>query len=95
LKEAKVSLSLVRELRGFMELYSTTKPDYDYFDWKHGTTFSVFAENFEEKAQAIEAKVARALNGFDEEEAKTHGKPPVIEVALGLQSSSPGSISHP
>ncbi len=44
------SQALVKELKGFVELYSAYQLDYDYFDYKHSPTFSLFIENFEMKA---------------------------------------------
>jgi hypothetical protein len=53
--------NLIREIKALLELYSSYQLDYDYFDYKHGSTFSLFVENLEHKAQSIEDKVAKAL----------------------------------
>jgi hypothetical protein len=66
--EVKAPRSLNRELNAFLELYSSYQPDYDYHDYKNQVTFSLFAENFEQKVQALEAKVADAVNNEQEEE---------------------------
>ena len=48
-------------MTGLLELYSSYQLDYDYYDYKHGTTFSLFVENLENKVQVIEDKVASAM----------------------------------
>lgn len=48
-----------------MELYSSYQLDYDYYDYKNGSTFSLFVENLEVKVQKIEEKVAKILNQAD------------------------------
>lgn len=55
-----------REIKSFTELYSTYQLDYNYYDYKHQTTFSLFVDNFEMKAQQIEDKVTKVLNGFSD-----------------------------
>lgn len=49
-------------MKSLLELYSSYKLDYDYYDYKNGLTFSLFVENFETKVQIIEEKVANVLN---------------------------------
>lgn len=76
LKNAGASSSLIREMKGTLELYSSYHLDYDYFDFKNGPTFSLFVENLEHKVQAIEDKVAKAMesSGRDEESDEEDGK---------------------
>jgi hypothetical protein len=37
-------------MKAMLELYSTYQLDYDYYDYKNGSTFSLYVENMEEKA---------------------------------------------
>lgn len=45
-------------MKAFTELYSTYQLEYDYYDYKNQMTFTLFIENFEAKAQALEARAA-------------------------------------
>lgn len=80
LKNAGASSTLTREMKGLLELYSSYQLDYDYYDYKNGSTFSLFVENLEHKVQKIEEKVAEVLkdtNGresSEEEEEEKEGK---------------------
>jgi len=40
---------LAREMKGLLELYSSYQLDYDYYNYKNGSTFSLFVENLEHK----------------------------------------------
>ncbi len=62
LKNAGASNALSREMKALLELYSSYQLNYDYYDYKNGSTFSLFVENLDVKVQKIEEKVAKVLN---------------------------------
>ena len=55
---AAQDVQVKRDMKAFTELYSTYQLEYDYYDYKNQMTFTLFIENFEAKAQALEARAA-------------------------------------
>lgn len=56
-KHAQVNLEAAKvrkEFFGMLELFETHQPDYDIWDFKNEHAFSIFIENFEQKAESLE-----------------------------------------
>ena len=65
-------------MKSFYELYSSYQLDYNYFDYKNYSTFSLFVvrnalfknyqENFEKKVLDLEGKFDRLQSGMQQDE---------------------------
>lgn len=83
---------LVQEIKKFLELYQTYSiKDYDYWDYKNATMFSLFVEKFEKESTHMEMRASKLILGMiDESEEAQKMKP----TKLAPINSSQGGQRH-
>lgn len=60
--------ALVQEIKKFLELYQTYSiNDYDYWDYKNASMFSLFVDKFEKESTTLEMRASKMILGMIDE----------------------------